>query len=546
MTVTYKYHEYIDGWIDAVENNTIQTCIQQKKLVELVKKQLSRKDVFVNSEKIYEAVDLMETYFYKLHDFQKFFIAFVVGVRDSEGFLLFDKYMFLGGRGIGKNGLISAIANYLLSNRNGIDGYNVDIVANNEEQAKTSFVDNYKAIKSNIKLSKGFRLTKEEIIFKKTNAKLKFWTSNANTKDGLRPGAIIFDEIHQYENYKILNVFTTALGKVQDPRRFYITTQGYIRDGVLDNLLEKAERILNEEEDHNGLFPFLFKMDSLEEIADKNTWAKANPRMMHDKHLARQIESEYTDALGDPDLMEEFVTKRMNIPYVQSAKTVADWDDILATNQEIPDLSGCECIGAVDFADLMDFCSVGMWFKYDNKRILIHHSFIHEKSIKLTKYNINIDEAVKAGYATIVSEKEYPVIPASLVVQWFKENASTYYIKKVVADRYRYSALKEEFEKEGIELEGIPSGTITHTKLHPQIKKLFAERNLIFGNDKLMRWYVWNTYVKTHKNGNKTYEKIEPVKRKTDGFFMMIHAMTKDDELQSITNITQDFGLITF
>jgi phage terminase large subunit-like protein len=46
-----------------------------------------------------------------------------------------------------------------------------------------------------------------------------------------------------------------------------------------------------------------------------------------------------------------------------------------------------------------------------------------------------------------------------------------------------------------------------------------------------MRWYTNNVYVLTDGKGNKSYLKIEPIKRKTDGFFCFLHAMSKDEDL---------------
>ena len=55
------------------------------------------------------------------------------------------------------------------------------------------------------------------------------------------------------------------------------------------------------------------------------------------------------------------------------------------------------------------------------------------------------------------------------------------------------------------------------------------ERTITFEDDKLMRWYVSNVMVVTDKKGNKTFQKIEPVKRKTDGFFCLLHSLIDDD-----------------
>lgn len=543
--LSYKYHEYIDEWINLVDSGKVHTCEEQKLLVKFVKQILDDPNVFIDSAKIYEAVRVIEDYFpFQLIHFQKFFISFVDGIyyKDS-GELVFDDFFGYMGRGAGKNGLISAICFYLLSDKHGIKNYDIDIIAMSEKQAKTSFEEVYGVIGDNKKLKQLFNRTKEEITYKKTNSTLRYNTSNAKTKDGGRPGAVIFDEVHQYENYDNIAVHIGGLGKVDKPRRFYITTDGEVRESVLDDMIEKSLRILRGEDAHNGFFPFIFRMDSKEEVDNPELWEKAIPRINYNKTLKRTVLKEYNDMNQSAQLKVAFFTKRMNLPMQNEAVAVASWDEIKATNQPIPDLIGQECIGAIDYADLRDFCSVGLLFKKDGKRIFIQHTFIHEKSLQMTKFNINIQEAVDLGLATIV--KGVPIIPEDVVYNWFAEQSEYYVIKKVVADRHRISALKDKFDKEGLELQGIASGYVTHSKLHPIITKLFAEGKLIFGDDKLMRWYCNNVYVHTDSKGNKSYLKIEPIKRKTDGFFCFLHGMSVEEELIEIGN-TFMLGTIMF
>lgn len=541
----YKYHEYIDTWIYQVKNNKVHSCKEQKQLMKFVEKVLDDKNVYVDHKKIYEAVRVVEDYFpFKLLDFQKFLFSFIDGVFYKDtGDMVFDDHFWYMGRGAGKNGLISCVAFYLQSDKHGIKDYDIDIIATSEDQAKTSFDEVYNVIGGNEKLKRLFDRTKEKITYNKTNSTLRFRTSNARTKDGGRPGCVIFDEVHQYEDYKNITVHEGGLGKVENPRRFRITTDGEVRESVLDDYKEKSKRILLGEDPHNGFFPFICKMDDEDEVDNPQLWEKANPRINHDRTLKRTVMKEYVDMKQSSELVVAFYTKRMNLPKQDEAKAVASWEEIKATNQPIPDLIGQECIGAIDFADLRDFCSVGLLFKKNGKRIFKQHTFIHEKSLKMTKFNIDIQEAVDLGLATIV--KNVPIIPAKTVYSWFEEQAEYYSIQKVVADRHRFTALKEVFDEEGLELQGVPSGYITHSKLHPIITQLFAEGNLIFGDDKLMRWYCNNVYVSTDKKGNKSYLKVEPIKRKTDGFFAFIHVMSVDDDLVEYQESTQ-IGVITF
>lgn len=530
----YKYHEYIDKWFYLVESGEVHTCEEQKLLVNFLKIVLDDPNVYIDSNRIYESVRVVEDYFpFDLINFQEFLFCFIDGVFYKDtGDLVFDDHFWYMGRGAGKNGLISCVSFYLQSDKHGIKNYDIDIVATSEDQAKTSFDEVYQVIEDNAKIQKSFTRTKEQITYKRTNATLRYRTSNAKTKDGGRPGAVIFDEVHAYENYDNISVFIGGLGKVPNPRRFYITTDGDVRESVLDDLIEKSLRILRGEDPHNGFFPFICRMDNEDEVDKPELWEKSIPRINHDRTLKRTVMKEYLDMKQSSELVVAFYTKRMNLPKQDKNKAVAEWEEIKATNQPIPGLIGHECIGAIDFADLRDFCSVGLLFKHEGKRVFIQHTFIHEKSLKLTKFNIDIYEAVDLGLATIV--RDVPIIPEDIVYDWFAMQSEFYQIKKVVADRHRFTALKDKFDKEGLELQGVPSGYITHSKIHPIITKLFAEKKLIFGGDKLMRWYCNNVYVSTDKKGNKSYLKIEPIKRKTDGFFCFLHAMSVEEELKEI------------
>src|SRR5699024_12394525 len=95
-----------------------------------------------------------------------------------------------------------------------------------------------------------------------------------------RHGFLIFDEVHEYQNYEIINVLRSGLGKVQPPRTFYISTNGYVRDGVYDQMLRLARDILRNGDIESGLFPLLCMMDDKSEVEDESMWEKAN-QMFH-------------------------------------------------------------------------------------------------------------------------------------------------------------------------------------------------------------------------------------------------------------------------
>lgn len=537
---SYKYHPFINDWMYKIEQRKIPACKEQKLLMPFLRNILDSPNTEIKSDIIEDGVTMLERYFpFKLHDYQRFRFAIFYGLYEKgTDFPIFNENFNLWGRGTGKNGTASADAFYLVSEKNGIRNYNVDFVANSERQALTSFNEDYDVIDNNSKLRRLFDYNKTQITYEKTNSTIGFLTANAKTKDGGRQGCIIFDEVHQYENYNIISVLIGGLGKVAKPRIIYLTTDGTIRESVIDDLKAKSLRILNGEEEHNGFFPFIFKLDSIQEVGKKELWCKAIPRILYDETLKRQITKEYNMMNQSNELKEAFITKRMNIPYVSKVKTVCTWEDLMFACQghKWIDLVSRECIGSIDFADLRDFASAGLRWKVDGKTYFKQHTWIHEKSLQLTEYNIDINECVQKGWATIVPADKYPTIPAELLGEWFQEQAKQgYYISKIKGDSFRLQAVREKLDAMGLpEIIEVRNGAISHSKVAPIIDLMFANQTVVFEDDKLLRWYIWNVKREVDKKGNVSYTKIEPIKRKTDGFFCFLHSLI-DDDLQDNT-----------
>lgn len=544
MKVTmYNSHPYIDAYVNLVESGELPACKEQHQLIKFVKKILKRSDVYLDHEMINNSVDIPAKYFpFSLFPWQKFVNVFVFGLRwKSDNTLVFNRYLIYMGRGAGKNGYISWDGFFMMSKQHGIRDYQIDIVATSEDQAKTSFLDVYNVLedpKNEKKLKNAFYRSKVEIRNNATKSSMFYNTSNARTKDGKRPGCVIFDEEHEYEKYDTIKVFTSGGGKIRDYREFHISTDGNVRGGPLDDLKAEAKMILNGEIsiEESTLFPFICKLDDPDEVDDMKNWPKANPSLPYNETLKRKMVSEYHQMQRNAAIRIEFMTKRMNCPVEDTRFEVASYEDRLATNQPIPAaLKGMDAIGGVDFADVRDFCSVGVLAKYKGKRYWLQHTFIHEKALQLQSINKDIIQiALDKGLAEMVYGKS---IPPEKVVNWFVKQAEKFYIKKIRMDTFRATILGPKLEEAGFEVEICRTGNFTHSKLSPIVDDAFINQTLVFGNDPLMRWYVGNVYVDYLNNGNKEYKKIDKEKRKTDGFFAFLHALNSDHELEDYGDI---------
>lgn len=529
-----KINKYVKEYIDLYETGKIKLNKERVLLIEYLKKYVfPRDDIYFNDEQIENFVRFSEKWYFKLEPFQKFLTAFVFLHYKEDDTVFYEQFFWFMARGAGKNGLISALSHYLISPLHGIPRYNISIVANSEKQAKVSFNEVYDVIGQHQVLQDMFYRTKLEIKSLDTNSILQYHTSNADTKDGLRDGAVIYDEIHQYENFDVVNVFSSGLGKVPNAREFFIGTDGYVRDGFLDKMKERAMNILEGKDFNDPLFPFICKIDDANEVDDPEMWEKANP-MFHRpmcayaKQLFKKVYTQYKQLENNPSGREEFMTKRMNYPEVDLEKSVASWEDILATNRPIPDLKHRTCVGAVDFASIRDFAAVGLLFKVNDDYVWLTHSFVRKGFLDKVKLKPPIKEWEKQGLLTIVDE---PVIQVSYIVDWFVKMREKYGLTRIVADTYRLDLIKTALENEGFEVVYIRNPKAASAKVAPRIETLFANRQLIFGDNPLMRWYTNNVLVKIDKWGNKSYEKKDEVRRKTDGFMAMVYAFWEADNV---------------
>ncbi|WP_130806511.1 terminase TerL endonuclease subunit [Senegalia massiliensis] len=523
--------------MDKIRNKEIESSKELKQAMDYIETKLNNSDVSIDDKKIDKAVELIEKYFdFKLLDWELFIIALIHCYYKSNNSVVFDEFIIVMGRGNGKNGFISPVVWYLTTHYHGVKGYNVDIIANNEEQAQTSFFDIFNVLEDHWKkLKKFFYKTKEKIVNIKTNSYIKYNTSNAKTKDGKRSACLVFDEIHEYETWDTIKVFTSGFGKRKHSRVFYITTNGYVRGGVLDEQLDLSKRVLSGEITDLGLLPLIYKIDKKEEAMDPDKWVKACPSLPYFPELQKEMNKDAIKMKYQQHKAIDFLTKRMNFPSEDNFTPVTSWENILATNKPIPydRLKGANCIGGLDYAKTTDFASVGLLFKLDGKRYYIEHTFVCYKALEIESRPIKfpVNEMVDRGLITIIRKN---AISENDIASWFLKQAESYNIIDIVADDYRASLLESKFNELGLPLSRTRSGPITHAKINPLIESLFAFNNIIFGDNPTMRWYINNTASETDKKGNTTYLKIEPKTRKTDGFFGLIHALTKDNELEEM------------
>lgn len=529
-----KLNPHLQEYIDLVEQGKYKACKEQLQLIEYVKTVFATEELVIDDDRIEKYMSYQKYFPYKLFPWEKFCFILHTCVFKKDGTPRWSDMFILMGRGGGKNGYLSFLCFCLLTETNGIYQYDIDICANSEEQAKTSFDEIYSILETpkwTKKFKKHFRWTKTEIQNLKTGSKIKYRTNNPKGKDGLRSGMVAFDEPHAYENWENINVFTTGLGKKPHPRRIYVSTNGDVREGPLDQLINKSEKILNGEIDDVGFLPFICKLNKKEDVHDCSNWEMANPSLPYLPTLMEQMKREYQDYLLDPVINNAFMTKRMNIPEGKKDSEVTSWENILKTKGEVPDLEGKTCVCGIDYTKTTDFMSAFLLFKDNDKYYGIHHSWFCTNSNDKSRIKLPLEQMVERGLLTMVDDVE---INPSVIGEWIKEQKMKYTIEKIAVDNYRYSILSRELREAGFDANDKTVKLVRPSDIMQVVTKIssmFLSNKIIWGDDPLMRWYTNNAKLEPAPNNNFKYGKIEPKSRKTDGFMAFVHAVTVEDEL---------------
>lgn len=525
------------NYLEAVEADTPRACPEQHALAAHIRKCFADEDIHVDTEQLRRYLSLSRYFPYKqLFFWQEFLIALWDCTYTAEGRPRWKTLFSMVGRGAGKDGLIAFDSMCSVSPYNPVKHYNVDICANNEEQAMTPVLDLVATLESpdhEKKLKRFFYHTKELVQGRENKGVIKGRTNNPKGRDGMRSGKVVFNEVHQFENYNNIKVFVTGQGKVAQPRVGIFTSNGEINDGPLDDYLARGRRILFEGEPDNGFLPFICCLKDRDQVHDPDNWYMANPSLIYLPDLYQETADEYRDWVEHPEQNGDFLTKRMGLRAGYQEISVTDYEKILATNQPVPDLQGWTCTVGIDYAELSDWAGINLHFRRGADRFDINHAWVCLKSKTLPRVKAPWQAWAKAGHLTAVDDVS---INPDLLAAYIQDAARRYNIKALAMDHYRWTLVSESMRAVGFDAADKSRVKLVRPsdimQVEPVIQECFDRQLFHWGDNPCLRWSVNNTKrVRSSRKlgvdtGNFIYAKIEAKSRKTDPFMALAASMT--------------------
>lgn len=202
------------------------------------------------------------------------------------------------------------------------DGAEVYSCAADKDQARIVFGVAKRMVEMDPALSKIIKPYRDVLEVPETGSIYRALSSEAFTKEGLNPSAVLFDELHAQPNDELYDVMSNAFGARVDPLLIMITTAGVKTDSsggesLCYRLWKYGVDIASGVEVDPSFFMAWWGAAEGDDPSLPSTWEKANPGF-GDLLDSEDFESNYRQAVAKGTL-NDFKTKRLNM-WVNSAQ----------------------------------------------------------------------------------------------------------------------------------------------------------------------------------------------------------------------------------
>ena len=465
----------------------------------------------------------------KLMLWQKAFIEVMYSFKMADtGFDRFQRIVLLIARKNTKSETCSALG--LSEAIIGNDG--ADIVCSSNDDVQASIL--YDAIDTMRLMidpqQKDTKRNQRFIKFKFNNSKIFKLSDRTRNKEGRNIDFAVIDEVHEMKQNVILKSIEQSQSLKDNPKLIVITTEGFVNDGVLDELLRECRHIINGEDD--GLsaertLPWLYTQDSEAEVwQDRRTWMKSNPSLGVVKkwdYLAIQLDQARKNKADRMFVL----SKDFNFKQANSQAWLLPEDYKYEAVYDIESFRGAVALGAVDLAETTDLTSAKILLqrKDDNTKYIYSHYFIPESKLNDSddkESGAKYAEWAKAGLLTICEGND---VDLTIVADWFYQLYKDYGIKlyKCGYDVKFSKDFLRRMDEYGFECEMVIQNKLTLSSAMKLVEADLHSRHINYNENPIDAWCLGNASMEMDSYGNVMAVKINNQQsRRIDGAVTLI------------------------
>ena len=467
--------DWILTYYQQIQNGTVNVGRWIRDWYALIVDGLQQKRFFFDTKKASKVIRFCENFcrhhegplapqLITLETWQKAMLSVIFGIVDHDGLRQFREVFVEIGRKNGKTLLAAAIASYMMY-MDGEYGTRVYMVAPKLDQSRLCFNAFQQMIMKEPELSDITKKRRTDIYVESSNSSAQPLAFSYQRSDGLNPQLTVCDEIASWPagdaGNKQYEVLKSALGARKQPMLLSISTAGYVRDGIFDEIFRRSTAVIMGTSKETRLAPFIYQIDDVDKWNDINELKKANPNLGVSLGVDYLLE-EIAVAEGSLSRKMEFLTKMANVPQNSSCAWLSAQDvkKCFGNNRTLEDFRHSYALGGIDLSLAVDLTAAVVVIEKDGVSWFDTMFFMPANKLDEATQRDGLPYRIYAQRGLLKVSGENTVDYHD-VHDWFRMLEHDYEILplKVGYDRYSAAYLVQDMQADGFDMEMVSQGS---------------------------------------------------------------------------------------
>ena len=347
------------------------------------------------------------------------------------------------------------------------------------------------------------------ISVKENGSKIFTLTDRTRNKEGRNIDFAIIDEVHEMKDNVILKSIEQSQSLKENPKLWIITTEGFVNDGVLDDLLKDCRKIISGEDESisaERVLPWLYTQDSEQEVwRDRNSWYKSNPTLGIVKRWD-YLEEQVDEARKSKASRMFVLSKDFNFKQSNSQAWLQESDYKYAAKYDLEEFRNSIILGAVDLAETTDLTAAKiLLLRPEDKTKYVHSMYFIPES----KLESSDDKQAGAKYAEWAREGLLTVcegndVDLTIVADWFYKLYEQYGLRlyKCGYDVKFSKEFLKRMDAYGFETEIVLQNKLTLSDPTKLVEADLKGKLINYNENPIDRWCLGNSALEIDNAGN--------------------------------------------
>ena len=363
------------------------------------------------------------------------------------------------------------------------------------------------------------------ISVKENGSKIFTLTDRTRNKEGRNIDFAIIDEVHEMKDNVILKSIEQSQSLKENPKLWIITTEGFVNDGVLDDLLKDCRKIIAGEDESisaERILPWLYTQDSEQEVwRDRNSWYKSNPTLGIVKRWD-YLEEQVDEARKSKASRMFVLSKDFNFKQSNSQAWLQESDYKYTAKFNIEEFRNAIVLGAVDLAETTDLTAAKiLLLRPEDKTKYVHSMYFIPES----KLESSDDKQAGAKYAEwardgLLTVCEGNDVDLTIVADWFYKLYEQYGLRlyKCGYDVKFSKEFLKRMDAYGFETEMVLQNKLTLSDPTKLVEADLKGKLINYNENPIDSWCLGNSALEIDNAGNVQIVKTQgQAARRIDG-----------------------------